>query len=220
MPVLKALVMALLAALGAAAHAQSLSARAGTNGLGAEVGVGFASTFALRAQLATGSYARDEVQSNISYEGRLKLSNGALLLDLHPFAGSFRLSAGAVYNNNQLEATGRGESGTIEINGIAYPAAAVGSLQAAVHWDKASPYLGLGWGTPHHGGGGLFFSADVGAFYQKPTASLTGTCSSLVPPVACSQLQSDIRAEERQFQDEVNKYKLFPVLTVGVGYRF
>lgn len=208
-----------LLVLGAPVQAQSLAARAGTTGLGAELGVGFGSTFGLRAQLATGSYARDEVQSNISYEGKLKLSSGALLLDLHPLAGSFRLSAGAVYNNNQLEATGQGQSGTIEINGISYPAAAVGSLNAAVRWDKASPYVGLGWGSQPQSGG-LFFSADVGAFYQKPNASLTGTCSPIVPPLACNQLQSDIRAEEAQFQDEVNKYKLYPVLTVGVGYRF
>jgi hypothetical protein len=33
-------------------------------------------------------------------------------------------------------------------------------------------------------------------------------------------LQADIRAEERDFRDEVNKYKLYPVLSVGVGYRF
>ena len=216
----KFLAAALLAAVGANAHAQALSARAGTNGLGAEVGVGFAPMLGLRAQLASGSYERDEVQSNINYAGKLKLSNGALLLDLHPFTGAFRLSTGLVYNNNQLDATGRGDSGSIEINGISYPASSVGTLQATVRWDKASPYLGFGWGTRPQGSGGIFLSADLGAFYQKPTASLTGQCGPSLPTFACDQLQSDIRAEERQFQDEVNKYKLYPVLNVGVGYRF
>jgi hypothetical protein len=220
MRALPALATTFLLTLCVGAHAQSISARAGTNGLGAEVGLGIGSNLGLRAQLAGGSYSRDEVQSNISYEGTLKLSNGALLVDLHPFAGGFRLSAGAVYNNNQLDATGRGESGTIEINGVTYPAAAVGSLQATVRWDRASPYLGLGWGTQLQGSGGLYVSADVGAFYQKPTASLTGTCDPIVPPAACTQLQSDIRAEEAQFQNEVDRYKLYPVLTFGVGYRF
>ena len=203
-----------------AAQAQALSARAGSNGLGAELSAGFGSMFGMRANLLGGSYDREEVESNIRYEGQVKLNNGALLLDLHPLAGTFRLSAGLVYNDNKLDATGRGDGGTIEINGISYPAAAVDTLQAAVRWDKASPYVGFGWGTKPAGTSGLFLSADVGAFYMKPTASLTGTCGAAVPTLVCEQLQADIRAEERDFRDEVNKYKLYPVLSVGVGYRF
>lgn len=207
-------------AVSTGAQAQSLAARVGTNGLGAEVGWGLGSVLGLRANYLGGSVDRDEVESNIRYEGTFKLANGALLLDLHPFAGTFRLSGGLVYNDNKLDATGRGESGTIEINGVNYPAAAVGSLQAAVRWDKASPYLGLGWGTRPQAGAGLYLSADIGAFYMKPTATLTGSCGSALPAFACTQLQSDIRAEEQQFRDEVNRYKLYPVLSVGVGYRF
>ena len=205
---------------GVAAQAQSLSARAGSNGLGAELSAGVGSMFGMRANLLGGSYDREEVESNIRYEGQVKLNNGALLFDLHPLAGTFRLSAGLVYNDNKLDATGRGDGGTIEINGISYPAAAVGTLQAAVRWDKASPYLGFGWGTRPSGTAGLFLSADLGAFYMKPTASLTGTCGAAVPTLVCDQLQADIRAEERDFRAEVNKYKLYPVLSVGVGYRF
>jgi hypothetical protein len=220
MKAVKMVAAAGLFALGASVQAQSLAARAGTTGLGAELGFGLGSGVGLRANLAGGSYSRSDVESNINYEGKLKLGNGALLLDLHPFAGSFRLSAGAVYNNNRLEATARGDSGTIEINGISYPASAVGTLQADVRWDKMSPYLGIGWGSQPRGSGGLFFSADLGAFYLKPTASLTGTCGPSVPTLACSQLQSDIRAEERQFQEDIDKFKLYPVLSVGLGYRF
>jgi len=220
MPALKILTITFLLTLVGGAQAQSMSARAGSNGLGAEVGVDLGSIYGLRAHLAAGSYTRQDTESNVYYEGKLKLSNGALLFDLHPFAGGFRLSAGAIYNNNQLEATGRSQAGTIEINGIYYPATEVGTLQAAVRWDKASPYLGLGWSTRRQAAGGMVLNADVGAFYQRPTASLTGTCGATVPALACQQLQSDIRAEEQQFRDEINKYKLFPVLSIGVGYRF
>ena len=216
----KILVTTALLALGATVQAQSIAARAGTSGMGAELGVGLGTHVGLRALAAGGSLSREQVESNIAYDGTLKLANGALLFDLHPFAGSFRLSAGAVYNNNQLDATGRGDSGTIEINGVNYPAAAVGTLQASVRWDKTSPYVGFGWGALPRGSNGLYFSADVGAFYLKPTATLTGHCGALVPGPACTQLQSDIRAEERQFQDVVGKYKLYPVLSVGMGYRF
>ena len=214
--------MALMAALALlpAAQAQTLTARAGSNGLGAEIGVGLGSMFGVRANLLGGSLSRDETRSSIRYEGTLKLSNGSLLMDVHPFAGSFRLSAGAVFNNNRLDANGRADGGTIDINGVNYPADAVGTLQAGVRWDRTNPYLGLGWGASPKASPGFFFSADLGAFYMRPTATLTGTCGPALPAAACTQLQSDIRAEEQQFRDDVNKYKLYPVLSIGVGYRF
>lgn len=220
MPASKILFTIAFLGLGAAAQAQSIAARAGTSGMGAELGIGLGTHVGLRAVAAGGSLSREQRESNIAYDGTLKLANGALLFDLHPFAGGFRLSAGAVYNNNQFDATGRGDSGTIEINGVSYPASAVGTLRASVRWDKASPYLGFGWGAQPRGSSGLYFSADVGAFYQRPAATLSGDCGALVPGPACTQLQSDIRAEERQFQDEVGKFKLYPVLTLGMGYRF
>jgi hypothetical protein len=207
-------------ALVPAAQAQSLTARAGSNGLGSEIGVGLGSMFGVRANLLGGSLSRDEIRSSIHYEGTLKLSNGSLLMDVHPFAGRFRLSAGAVINNNRLDANGRADGGTIDINGVSYPADAVGTLQAGVRWDRANPYMGLGWGAAPQASPGFFFSADVGAFYMRPTATLTGTCGPALPVAACTQLQSDIRAEEQQFRDDINKYKLYPVLSIGVGYRF
>lgn len=214
--------MALMAAIALlpAAQAQSLTARAGSNGLGAEIGVGLGSMFGVRANLLGGSLSRDETRSSVRYEGTLKLSNGSLLMDVHPFAGSFRLSAGAVFNSNRLDANGRADGGTIDINGVSYPADAVGTLQAGVRWDRTNPYLGLGWGASPQASPGFFFSADLGAFYMRPTATLTGTCGPALPTAACTQLQSDIRAEEQQFRDDVNKYKLYPVLSIGVGYRF
>lgn len=217
--------MVLVAALGAAvgagpAQAQGVAARIGTNGLGLEAGVGFGSFIGVRANYLGGSLSRDDVESGIRYDGKLKLSNGALLLDVHPFAGSFRVSAGMVFNNNKVDATGVGESGTIEINGVPYPAAAVGTLQAAVRWDKSNPYFGLGWGMQPGGSSGLFLTVDLGAFYQSATASLTGSCAPIVPALACQQLLADIQAEQAQFQDAVGDLKWYPVLSIGVGYRF
>ncbi len=203
-----------------AAHAQTLAARAGSSGLGVEVGLGVNSLLGVRANLLGGSYTREATEANIRYEGTLKLANSSLLLDLHPFAGNFRLSAGALYNNNKLDATGRADGGTYDINGVQYPASALGTLQANVRWDKLSPYVGFGWGAKPQAESGLFMTADVGAFWMKSSATLTGNCSALLPALACQQLQSDLRAEEQQFRDEVAKYKLYPVLSVGVGYRF
>lgn len=207
--------------LGAAgAQAQSLSLRGGTTGLGAELGYGLSPMFGLRANYYGGSIDYDETDAGILYEGKLKLGNGSVLLDLHPFSGSFRLTGGIVFNSNKIEATARGVGGTIEINGVNYPASDVGSLRAAITWDKTSPYLGLGWGTRPQAAGGLFATLDLGAILGKPKASLSGTCGAAVPVFACTQLQNDIRAEERQLQNDASDVKIYPVLSFGLGYRF
>lgn len=200
--------------------AQSIALKGGTSGVGAEAGLGLGSILGLRANLLGGSISRDETDSGIRYDGKLKLSSGSLLLDVHPFAGTFRLTAGLTFNDNKFDATATPQSGTIEINGINYPADQVGTLQAAVRFEKTAPYVGLGWGTRPGASSGLFFSVDLGAFFSKPTATLTGTCGPAVPTLACDQLQADIRAEQQQLQDEIKNFKAYPVLSVGLGYRF
>jgi hypothetical protein len=41
----------------------------------------------------------------------------------------------------------------------------------------------------------------------------------LAPPV-CAALQSDLRAEADAFRREVETYKFYPVVRIGLGYRF
>ena len=49
---------------------------------------------------------------------------------------------------------------------------------------------------------------------------MTGTCASGVPAPVCDQLQSDLDAEAAQFRQEVEDFKYYPVIAIGVGYRF
>ena len=210
-----------LAAAAAPAGAQSIAVKGGTTGIGAELGYGLSPMFGLRANLMGGSLSRDEEDSGVRYDGKVKMNSGALLLDLHPFSGTFRLSAGLVYDNNKFDGTAVPVSGTVEINGVPYPAAAVGDLRAAVRFEKTAPYLGLGWGSSPKSSGGFFFSVDIGAFLSKPSATLTGNCGpALVGTAACDQLQADIRAEQAELQDSLDDIKAWPVLTLGIGYRF
>jgi hypothetical protein len=202
-------------------QAQSLAAKVGTTGVGAEFSYGITSMFAVRAGLNGGSYSRSFTEAEIRYEGDVKFSSAVLTADLHPFSGGFRLSAGAMLNNNKVEALGQPQGGTIIINGVPYPAAAVGSVTGRVEFEPFSPYLGIGWGSAPKGSAGLFFAADLGAVFQKPKSTLVGTCDPLLPANLCAQLQSDLRAEEAEFQDAIDSsLKIYPKITLGIGYRF
>lgn len=218
--VLKTL-LAVTALVGAGlTHAQSVAVRVGTTGAGLEVGSALSSRLGMRVHLLGGSISHDLTESGIRYDGKFKMSNGSLLLDLHPFAGSFRISGGLTYNNNRIDATATPEAGFIEISGVRYTAAEVGRLHADLRWDKASPYVGIGWGSSPVGGRGLFLTTDLGVLYQTPTVSLTGVCGPALPALACQQLQSDIRAEEAQLRNDLADVKWYPVLSLGIGYRF
>jgi hypothetical protein len=203
------------------AQAQSLAVKGGTTGLGAEFSYGISSMFAVRAGLNGGSYSRSFTESEIRYEGDVNFSSSVLTADFHPFSGGFRLSAGAMLNNNKFEADGQGQGGTIVINGVPYPAAAVGSVKGTVEFERFSPYLGIGWGSAPKGSAGLFVAVDLGAVFQKPKSTLVGTCGPSLPADICAQLQSDLRAEEAEFQDAIDSaLKIYPKITLGIGYRF
>jgi hypothetical protein len=203
------------------ANAQSAAARIGTTGFGAELGAGLNEFLAVRGSYGAGTYNYSFTESDIRYKAKVKPSVGLLTLDVHPFAGYFRLSAGLGLNNTRADGTADSTSGTITINGTVYNTSEVGTVQGRVTFDRTSPYLGLGWGAaPKPGGTGLYFTSDLGVIFSKATGSVTGTCASSLPAPVCSQLQNDLNAEAQQFKQEVEKFKYYPVIAIGIGYRF
>jgi hypothetical protein len=216
----RAALAALLISAATPAAAQTIAVKGGTTGLGAEFGWPLADRFAARLWANGGSLSRDQTESGIRYDAKLKFGTVFALADLHPFAGGFRISAGVAYNDNRFDFTGRGDGSTIEINGVPYNSADVGTLDGRVRFDKTSPYLGIGWGSAPRGAAGFGASIDLGVMFQKPRASLTGTCGPSLPAPTCTQLQNDLRAEEAQFRDAVDDFKAYPVVSVGLSYRF
>lgn len=210
----------LAAAAGPAGAQTAVAARVGTTGLGGEFAVALSDSFGLRAGAFGGSLTRDVTKSDIRYDGKLKFGSALTLLDYHPAGGGFRLSLGLAYNNNRFDGRASSTNGSYEINGTTYPAAEVGTLSGKLSFRKASPYVGIGWGNAAaSAGSGLFFSADLGAMIgTDPRVQLTARCGTALTTAQCSQLQSDLRAEEDDIRDSVKNF--YPVLSLGIGYRF
>jgi hypothetical protein len=189
-------------------------------GLNARVSMG--NRLAVRANVNGLTYGRNLSIDEIEYEADLKLLTGGLLLDWHPFAGHFRLSIGAYYNNNQIAVDGRPDPGkTYDIGGTSYAGSDLGSLNGQVTFNRFSPYLGLGWATTPAKEKGWGMSLDIGVLFQgSPSLSLSGTCSPTLPPATCTQLQSDIEAERVRSEEDVKNFRYFPVIMTGVSYKF
>jgi hypothetical protein len=215
-----ALALALgLTAFGGRAEAQgvALAVKAGTTGIGADLTVGLARSLNVRVGGAFFSYSREVTESDIEFDARATLSHGSLLLDLHPGGGNFRISAGGYYSGTK--ATGDSVGGTILVNGVPYDVRLVGTLNGEMKGKSIAPYLGLGWGNAVREGARVRFVADLGVYYWgSPSVTLTAnpTNPALVPP----SFYQDLEAERRQLEDDLSKYKLYPVLSLGVSYRF
>lgn len=220
--IMSSLMFIALSAMVSTAAAQGTGAglRIGTPGVGLEVEGLVTERFGIRGLVNGGSVSYDYDESGIRYDGKFRFGTGFVLADWHPYATGFRLSGGLAYNNQRFEGTARPGGGTVNINGTNYSAAQVGQLDGRVNFSKASPYLGVGWGLAPRAGSRIYFSADLGVMYQRPSATLTGTCGAALPASVCAQLQSDIRAEEAEFREAADDLRFYPVISVGFGVRF
>jgi len=212
--------VALLVAVSPAAWADvGVLLKAGTLGAGLDVSKSISERLAVRLQANALNYNHDTTKSDVDYKAELELRSAGVLLDWHPFSGVFRVSGGAYWNGNKATVTGQPTGGTYEINGQTYNSTDIGSLNGKIDFPSVAPYLGVGFGSAPKAGRGMTFSFDLGVLYQRePNVGLTVVCGPTVPN--CSQLQSDVAAEQASLQNDLKDFKFYPALSFGIGYRF
>jgi hypothetical protein len=200
----KIILFAMAIAATGSAGAAGIGVRAGTTGVGGDIGWGVAPTLSARVGYSGLNYSTDVSTTNVRYDGKLKLSNLSGLLDWSPM-GPFRITAGIMGGDNKLDVTGTPSGG--------------GSLRGTVKpGNRTAPYLGFGYGNV--AGAGVNFYFDIGVIFQgSPKTTLTADCSGLSMP-QCTQLQSDAAAERQRLDDKLNKYKYYPVANIGITIGF
>ena len=211
------LLLAAVCLTAASASAQGLGGglRFGTPGTGLQLESLFVTErFGIRGLVDGGSVSYDYDETRVRYDGTFRLGNGVLLADWHPYASGFRLSGGLLYNNQRFSGTAQRSSGTTNINGMPY--SSVGMLDGRLTFSRAIPYLGVGWGLTPGAGSRLYFSADLGVMYQRPSAMLTSACGPALYANACTQSHT----EEAEFREGADDLRLYPVISVGFGLRF
>jgi hypothetical protein len=216
-----ALVAGGLALACAGAHAQSVYAGVGTAGLT----VGYAHTYGdllgSRAEVSVLPRAgRSFTENGIDYSGHAQSLRGAALLDWHPLRGGLRLTAGLSAGNSYADYTGAPSAGsTITIGGATVPVGPADQYATQAKLPSAMPYVGLGWGhAPARGWG---FHADAGVLVGS--ATVTGSLSpSLRAKIALTGRDPDAELERelQTVRDAVAKMSVFPVLSLGVSYRW
>ena len=202
----------------ASAHAQgfSVGVQGGTLGAGLLAEATINRHFDARLGVNALSYSYNTNSGGVAYSGHLKLQTFEVLGDWHPWASSsFRLTAGALVNNNKFDLTGQSSGGAYTFNGVTYTAAQAGSVSAQVTFNQAAPYVGIGWGGDN-GSAGLHFSSDIGVAYQgSPRARITATGAA-----SNAALASNVAAAQSKLQSDLSSFRYYPVVELGLTYRF
>ncbi|MGE5625568.1 MAG: hypothetical protein ACM3ZT_08480 [Bacillota bacterium] len=193
-----------------------LDAHGGTLGFGAELNYTLNSYFTTRVDFNRYTYDYTGTKEQIAYDFQLHLKSEALYLDWHPFAGIFRVTAGYLNNKNEITAAAVPQA-SYTINGHTYTAAQVVTLNGDITFNSGAPYFGIGWSTVGSTSTGLGVSFDLGVLMQgSPKVQLTATGAA----TSSSQFKSDLAAEQGKVQNDVNNYKTYPVIAIGIVYRF
>ena len=214
-------------------ESHSPTVRAGTHvstlGLGAFAAWDVSSHFAVRGMVNYFGLNLDREEAGVEYEVDLRLQSLGLMLDWHALRNGFRVSGGAFINQNELSAMA--EDGSMEIGDNLYD----GALDTLVGFNSFTPYLGLGWSSGR-GRSGLAAGIEAGVLFQgTPRLSARGmvmtgagaVCNFSVSEdgeaAVCpnlDELKADLEAEHGELSRELDSYKLYPVLSLSVSYRF
>jgi hypothetical protein len=210
----KIFVAVAMAATAFSAQAAGVGVKAGTTGIGADVGMNLAPTLDARIGYSYFSW-KTHYKSDVNYDAKLRLSNLNALLDFSPFPGAFRFSGGLIANGNKADLNSTGN--TFQVNGTTYNSNNV-SLNGTVKSGRSiAPYFGIGYGNVARAGVNFYFDLGI-MFMGSPKVSLSSSCN--LSAAQCAQLRNDLNAEQGRIEDDLKKYRYFPVANIGLTIGF
>ena len=186
----------------------------------------------MRVQAHAFDYGYDGEQAGNDYTGDLALRTAGVLVDWHP-RGAFRLTVGAYANGNEMDA--RAEATALDVGGGLYE----GDLRLSMSFDRVARYLGVGWRSGR-ARRGLGVAADLVVLLQGPptvsavgeigrgplrcTVAVSGEGAATVVGPGCSRvlpdLAADLEREHGELDDVLRDFNVYPVVSVGLVYRF
>lgn len=213
---LAVLVAALGTQTGGQAQEVATSVKVGTLGIGVEVVTPLVSNLAGRLGFNYFTYDDSSKLTDIDYDIDLTLQTFSALLDWHPLENGFRLSGGAFYNGNQADVKSN-TTGPVDIGNQTFVVGPNDRVTGDVDFRKFAPYLGLGWGHYFGSQSRWSVSFDLGVLFQ---GSANIDLKAEGPLASTPGVDAALAVEERQAENEIDNYQYYPVVSLGLAYRF
>ena len=190
----------------------TLSGKAGTLGVGPELTTKLATDINVRVGFNTFDYDFDDEEiDDVDYDLGIDLSSLSAIVDWHIFDDPFRISGGFISMHNTVDLDARPNK-NVEIGNTIYTPADIGTLKGSLDIDGLSPYVGIGWGNPFAGKRRWGFRLDMGlAFTDSPDVKLSSTGIVTL---------ADLEKERRDIEDDFDFLKVYPVMSIGLFFRF
>lgn len=198
----------------------SVGVTAGSLGVGPEIGYRFDQHVGVRANGGFLGLDHGFSSGGIDYEGHAGLSSVGAIVDLYPFGGGGRISAGARYNgtDGNVRAT---PNGPTRIGSLVFTPAQIGTITGRADLREFAPQLTLGYGGKLRKG--LAFTVEAGALFQGAVRIRDFTSNGTLatdPTVAGATYRDELAKQRQKLQDSANDYQVYPILQVGLKYRF
>lgn len=213
----------------ASAQNNALGVSLGTSGLGFEVTRPFTDTVRGRFKVGIFDFNVDREIGDIEYEANLKNNTVGLVLDWHPFAGRFHLSMGVMNTAMEVDLKSQVKAGTYNIGGNKYTVQDGDlRLKGAAEFAPVSPYFGLGWNTKISNTG-LNFTAEIGVLLvgnPKVSVDASGKAQNETTGLVIEnvernpEFQEKLEEERRELEKDLEDFKIWPGVNIGVAYQF
>lgn len=205
-----------------------------TYGIGGEVAVRVTHRTNVRAGFNVLTYSRGFDKDGTHYDGQLNFKTFEAHYDIFPWAKSFHISGGVLaYAADPVTATAHvpgGQSFTLGgVDFISDPADPVNG-NGKIAFNKAAPTVTFGFGNlvPRNESKHFSIPVEFGVAFQgapKATLALSGSvcdptglnCRSVASD---STVQNQIISEQTKINNSMSFFKVYPIISVGIGYKF
>jgi hypothetical protein len=196
----------------------AIGARVSTLGIGPEISLGLSDYFSSRVAVHWGTYDVEGETDGVTYDCELELFSGLATVEWFPWAGGFHIDAGLLANGNNFSGTGKPAiGGTYTFDNVTYTATEAGTVTVDVDFNSVAPYVGLGWGNPIDNDETITFFANIGIVFQgTPDVSIKTSGTLANDPLFLSRVD----AEVKELEDDLDSFSMYPVIALGVTYKF
>ena len=197
----------------------ALGVKGGTSGLGVEGTFGISRFLNLRGGYNWASFTSKGKIEKVKYDLKFDMDNVPVMLDWHPFAGIFRISAGAFFQSDSYVKLDAQNKKSSKIGNHHYGPEVVGTLKGRIDVeDDVTPYVGIGFGNSVGKDVALSLSLDIGVLFQSYDVKLTSTGAGMYSQYP--MFRDDLDRERKRVQDKADDWKIYPVVALSLAYHF
>ena len=210
-----------------------IGAKVSTLGVGVEGGISVTRRSNTRVGFNFFNYSRTFNKRGIAYNGTLDLRSLQITYDQYLIGGLHISPSLLAYNGTQIDATAGVPAGqSFTLGGIRYFSGTVNPITgtATMHVRNVAPAILLGMGNiVPRSGRHLGYNVEAGVVFQgspTTTLNLTGNACVVNSTTACLNagtdptVQANVQNEQAKLNKDLDPFKYYPVLSVGLSWKF